>query len=64
MTLTLSKQFGRAMARVKRENARMEKQSGVSLWLTSKRHDATCQKISELTKRVKALKAKRALLGA
>lgn len=64
MTLTLSKQFGRAMKRAKRENAKLDSLSGVSLWLVSKRHDKTCSQISELTKRVKALKARRALLGA
>lgn len=64
MTLPLTKQYGRAMARAKKENAWIEKRFGVALYLTAKRHDETCAKISELTKKVKELKKKRAAMTA
>ena len=60
MTLPLTLQFGRAMKRVKRENKMIDNcHSAVGLWQLSKRHDETREKISLLTKKVKAFKAKK-----
>ena len=60
MTLKLSTQFGRVMKRIKKENARIEDlENPMRSWRAHRAKIETCSKLSELTKRVKALKARR-----
>ena len=60
MTLKLSVQFTRAMKRAKNERKHLANDFGVDVWITALRHEKTCEKVSALTRKVKALKAKRA----
>ena len=60
MTLKLSVQFSRAMQRAKNESKHLANDFGTNIWITARKHEKTCAKIADLSKRVKALKAKRA----
>ena len=61
MTLTLAKQFSNAMRRAKNENARMAATDDpLKGWKIHRQKMATTEKIVELTRKVKALKARRA----
>lgn len=61
MTLKLSKQFSNAMKRIRNENARIDDlENPMRSWRAHRSKIATCEKLSILTKKVKALKAKRA----
>ena len=65
MTLKLSVQFARAMKRAKRENARMAATDDpLKGWKIHRQKIETTAKISELTKKVKELKKKRAAMTA
>lgn len=63
MTLKLSTQFSRAMKRAKNESKHLANDFGVNVWITARRHEKTCEKIGDLSKRVKALKARRAAVA-
>lgn len=64
MTLKLSTQFSRAMKRAKNESKKISNDFSVGVWITARRHEKTCEKVSALTRKVKALKAKRAASAA
>lgn len=60
MTLKLSVQFARAMKRAKTENERMAREDDpLKGWRIHRQKIETTAKIVELTKKVKALKARR-----
>lgn len=63
MTLKLSTQFSRAMKRARDESRKLSDDFGVGVWITARRHEKTCEKIGDLSKRVKALKARRAAVA-
>lgn len=63
MTLTLAKQFSNAMKRAKNENARMAREDDpLKGWRIHRQKIETTAKIVALTRKVKALKARRAVV--